>query len=319
METALTMIAARRCCLMASLFGLITLGLCALAHAMAPKTSSARAGRAVVLQTFRARQLVLDLAIAKCRRSECPIEVWLRASGRVVDRVTLPVAAGSQRAKAAIVDAIWGADAGLRAWVTGHENDYVATGARMLQLDPQTAALLVSQQYGFEHIKRNHLVILPRAGRVTIAWKAKEGAGPTWSTTQVIGGQRGERHEIIYLNGFFEPEEDAADRLDVARLSWDHASARLRQTALPARNEPLHLLDLGTHDSAAQARQARSTNFCLAPYFVLDASRFRAVEGGKAIVGMLYASRALAEKAANAVKMCQPDATVSIETWTAAP
>ena len=306
-------IAAKRCWLIGSV-----LGLTMLVPPAASAEAMARAGRVVVLQTFRAGQFVLDLAIARCRKSECPIEVRLRAGNRIVDRVPLPVAAGSQRVRAASVDAIWGAEAGLKAWATGHENDYVATGARMLQLAPQTAALLVSQQYGYEHVKRNHLVILPRAGKLTIAWKAEEGAGPAWSTTQVIDGAGGTQ-EIVYLNGFYEPEEDGADRLDAARLRWEQTSARLLEIALPAPDRPIYLLDLGTHDTAAQARQARS-NLCLSPYFlVLEASRFRASEDGKAIVGMLYASRALAEKAANAAKKCQPDATVSIMTWIAAP
>jgi hypothetical protein len=308
-------IAAQRCWLIAGLLGLTMAGLMP-----APaKASAAREDRAVVLQSFRAGKFLLDLSIAACRKSECPIEVRLRAGSRVVDHVTLPVAAGSQHVKAEIVDAVWGADAGLKAWATGEENDHVATGARVLRLAPRTTALLVSQQYGFEHLKRNHLVILPRAGKLTIAWKAEEGAGPTWSATQVIGGQRSKQHEIIYLRGFYEPEEDAADHLDVARLRWDEASARLLEIALPARTEPLYRLDLGTHVTAAQARQARSTNFCLLPYLVLDASRFRTGEDGRAMIGMLYASRALAEKAASAVKKCQPDATVSVETWTATP
>jgi hypothetical protein len=212
-----------------------------------------------------------------------------------------------------------GADSGLKAWATGEESDHAATVARVLRLAPQTTALLVSQQYGFEHVKRNHLVILPRAGKLTIAWKAEEGAGPTWSAPQIIRGQKGGRHEVVYLRGFYEPEEDAADRLDLARLRWDDASERLRETALPARNEPLYRLDLGTHDTAAQARQARSMNFCLSPYLVLDASHFRAGGGGKAMIGMLFASRAQAEKAARDVKKCQPDATVSVVTWAAAP
>jgi hypothetical protein len=316
MMTILPTITALRCWLIVGLLGLAMTGL--ITRDASAQATAARAGRVVVLQTFGAGQFAFDLAIAQCRRSECPIEIRLRSGGRVVDRVSLPVAARSQRAKAESVDAVWGADAGVKAWATGEENSYVSTAARLLRLSPQTTALLVSQHYGFEHLKRSHLVILPRAGKLTIAWKAKEGAGPTWSSTHIIGSAGGTQ-EIVYLHGFSEPEEDAADRLDVVRLRWDGASARLREVALPARGRPLYLLDLGTHDTAAQARQARSANSCLSAYWVLDASRFRTVEGGKAIVGMLYASRALAEKAASAVKTCQPDATVSIAMWTAAP
>jgi hypothetical protein len=310
-------ITALRCWLMVGLLGLAMTGLTtrdASAQAMA-----IRAGRPVVLRTLSAGPFVFDLAIAQCRRSECPIEVRLRSGGRVVDRLALPVAARSQRAKAEIIDAPWGADPGLKAWATGEENGYVSTAARLLRLAPQTTALLVSQQYGFEHLKRNHLVILARAGKLAVVWKAEEGAGPTWSATQIIGGQNEAQHEVVSLHGFSEPEENAADRLDVAHLHWDGASARLREMALPARDRPLYLLDLGTYDTAAQARQARSASSCLSAYWVLDASRFRAVESSKAIVGMLYASRALAERAARDIKKCQPGATVSVETWTAGP
>jgi hypothetical protein len=316
MNTTSTTMTAQRCWLIVSVLGLTLVG----PMAQSASAEAARESRAVVLQTFQAGQFALDLVIAQCRRSQCPIEVRLWAGRRLVDRVTLPVAASSQRVRAEIVDTVWGTDTGRKAWGSGEENHYVSTAARLVRLTPRRKALLVGQHYGFEHLKRNHLVILPRAGKLTVAWKAEEGAGPTWSATQIIRGQRGGRHEVVYLHGFFDPgEEDAADRLDVARLRWDEALGRLRETVLPARNEPLYLLDLGTHDTAAQARQARSANLCLSPYWVLDASRFRAGAAGKAIIGMLFASRDLAENAASDARRCLPATTVSVVTWTAAP
>lgn len=321
MKTAAMTIAAQRRWPLASLLSLIMIGLMlqsAPAHAMAPKASAA--GRAVVLQTFRVGQFALDLAIATCRRSECPIEVRLRSGGRIVDRITLPVAASSQRATAETTDIPWGADAGRKAWATGQENSSVSTAARLLRLAPQTSALLVTQLYGFEHPKRNHLLIVPRVGKLDIVWKAEEGSGPTWSATQIIGDPKGTRHEILYLNGFSEPEEDAADSLDAVRLRWDDASSRLRETALPARDSPLYLLNLGIHETIAQAREARSANsYCLSAHWILDASRFRAGASRQAIIGSLYATRASAEAAAGAAKSCLPDVTASVETWTAAP
>lgn len=301
---------ARRCCI-ASLIGLLAAGLMLVP---VPALSADR-----VLQTFKAGQFVLDLAIAQCRSSGCPIEVRLRTGGRVIDRVTLPVAAGSQRVKAEIVDAVvWGADAGLKAWSTGEENNYVSTAARLVQLAPQTTALLVTQLYGFEHIKRNHLLILPRVGKLHIVWKAKEGSGPHWSATQIIGGP--DRHEIIYFHGFFDPDEDTAELLDAVRLSFHAASARLGETALPDRTMPLYLLNLGIHETVAQAREARYANsYCLGAYWILDASRFRAAASGQAIIGSLYATRASAEAAARSAKSCLPDVTASVETWASAP
>jgi hypothetical protein len=266
MKTNSTTTAAQRCwlvasvlvssVLVASLLGLTWVGLMPQSASAQARALAPRAGRAVVLQTFHAGQFVLELVIAECRQSECPMEVRLRSGGRVVDRVALPVAARSRRAQAEIVDEIWGADPGLTAWATGVENSHVSTAARMLRLAPQTTALLVSQRYGFEHVKRNHLVILPRAGKLTIAWKVEEGAGPTWSATRTIRGQSGRRHEVVYENGFYEPEEDAADRLDVARLRWDDASARLPVTLSCSRRRPL---------SRWRRRQSNSRNALCEP------------------------------------------------------
>jgi len=266
-----------------------------------------------VLETFRAGQFVLDLAIAECRSSECPIVVRLRRDGRVIDRVTLPFAASSQRANAQAADWLWGADAGRKAWVNG---EYVATAARLLQLARSTPALLVSQLAGFDHLKRNHVLIVPRAGKLVLAWKAQEGAGPTWSATEIIGSPGNDRQDVAYFHGFFDPDEDTAERLDVIRLRWNATAARVQETPLPAPTMPLHLLDLGTHDTAMQARNARAASNCLWAYWVLDAGRFRAGADRKVLLGMPYATHAAAEKAARSVQRCLPGAHARIVTVT---
>jgi len=302
------MAAAQRCSI-ASLVGLLTAGLVLVP---VPAASADR-----VLQTFRADRFVLDLVITKCRSSECPIQVRLRRANRVIDRVTLPNAASSQRVTAETTDTLWGADAGRRAWATGEEADYLSTAARLLRIAPQTTALLLTQRSGFEHLKRNHLLLVPRAGKLVVAWEAGEGQGPTWSATQIIGS-RPDRREIVYFNGFYDPDEDTAERLDAVRLTFHAASARLREAALPMRTMPLYLLNLGIHETVAQAREVRSADpYCLTAHWILDAGRFRAGASGKAIVGSLYATRAAAEEAARSVKSCLPDVTAAVETWTA--
>ena len=302
--------AAMQRCSIVSLIGVLAAGL---TFIPVPAASADR-----VLQTFHTDRFVLDLAIAKCRSSVCPIEVRLRRANRVIDRVALPNPAGSQRVRAETTDMLWDADAGRRAWATGEEADYVSTAARLLRLAPQTTALLVSQRSGFEHLKRNHLLLVPRAGKLVVAWEAGEGQGPTWSATQIIGSP--DRQQIIYFHGFYDFDEDTAQRLDAVRLSFDAAAERLRETALPTPTMPLYLLNLGIHETAAQARAARSAEpYCLTAHWILDASRFRADASGKAIVGNLYATRTAAEEAAHSAKSCLPDVATAVEAWTAAP
>ena len=104
-------------------------------------------------------------------------------------------------------------------------------------------------------------------------------------------------------------------RLEAVRLSWNAATVRLQETALPAPSMPLYLLDLGTGATVAQARQ-RAANTCLSSYWVLDASRFRAGASGKALIGMLYATRAAADQAARSVRRCLPGTKARILTVT---
>ena len=78
---------------------------------------------------------------------------------------------------------------------------------------------------------------------------------------------------------------------------------------------PLYLLDLGTDVTVVEARH-RAANSCLSSYWVLDAGRFRAGATGKALLGMLYATRAAADQAARSVRRCLPRAHARILTAT---
>jgi len=103
----------------------------------------------------------------------------------------------------------------------------------------------------------------------------------------------------------------------VIRLSWDAASAGLRETLLPDRTNPLYLASVGTYPSMAEARRARLTNgYCLGAYWVLDAARFPALSGGKAVLGRIYTRREAADAAARSVKECLPAVASSVLRWT---
>jgi hypothetical protein len=253
--------------------------------------AAAAGGNSVVLRTFHPGDLALDLAIARCRSSECPVQVRLLRQGRVVDRVTLPVAADSQQLA-------------------------VQTDARVLTVAPRTAGLLVTQTFGSDQPRAQyHLFILPRDGKLRVVWKVEADQS---SPIEIVPGSAHEGQDIVYFHGVDETDENGPDRLDVVRLSWDAASLSFRETPLPDRATPLYLLNLGVYATIAQARRVWLDNYYSCPLtWILDARRFPGVgRGGEAIIGMLYVSRASAEEAARTGKECVPSATPSVLEWT---
>ena len=245
------------------------------------------------------------------------MQIWLRRQGKVADRFTLPVSAHTQRATRETVNSVWGADAGLKAWATGVESRYVSTVGRTATVAPGKTGLLVTQNFGFEHRKRAHVFLLPNGGKLAAAWSYQEGSGPTWTSTELIPTNAKGIQDIVHFRGFRDPSEDMPERLDVMRVSWDAASAGLRETPLPDRATPLYLLSVGTYPGMADARRARLANgYCLGAYWVLDAARFPALPGGKAVMGRIYKRREAADAEARSVKECLPAVAPSVLQWT---
>lgn len=269
--------------------------------------------KTIVLQTLHAGSVALDLTMLPCHEHACPIQVRLIEGARVVDHVTLPIPASSQYIKGEAVDDDWGADPGLRAWRSGFEGDYVATAARLVTLAPQTPAVLVTQRQGFDPVKREHVIVLLRHGRLRMVWKAPDAPG-AWSQTLVLSGS------VAYFRGVRDLGEGHVDRLDAFRLRWDSATGRMRATPLPDRHMPLYLMEAGGYASTGEAREGFSSqSFCLAPYWVLDASAFPLPSRAVVLIGKLYTRRSLAEAAAEQVKTCLPSFEPTVVKWTAAP
>lgn len=266
----------------------------------------------IELQSFPAAHL--DIALVPCESHDCAIQVRLLEGGAVVDRITLPVAAHLLRPKAEAVDESWGADAGLTAYRTGFESDYVATTGRLITVAPGITGLLVTQRHNFEPMKHEHLLVVARRGRLRLAWRAEEGTS-TWTGTQVIHGLAPGSQDIAYLTVTPEPD-GTTDRFEATRLRWDSATAKLLPTPLPDDRESLYVLSLGRFDSAAQAREVRTNfSFCLNSYWVFDGNVFPPPHA-PALVGKVFVRRASAETAALQASSCLTDQKPVIVRWT---
>ena len=134
----------------------------------------------------------------------------------------------------------------------------MATTARAVKLGIPGDGLLVTQRYGFDHLKRNHVLLAREGQRLVRLWGAEEESGPTWSATQILPGPP-ENQVIVYWRGFFPGSEGEPDRITAEKLWWDDASRTLRTSPLPDATSPLFLTAVGwvPHGHRGPARAGR--------------------------------------------------------------
>ena len=272
--------------------------------------SPAPSGR-VVLGTVPAAGGAFEVSVAPCTSNGCAIDVRWMEKALPVASFTEPIRATTQTTRREPVDVLWGADPGLQAWASGTESDYVAIAARPVQLDASTVGLLVTQRFGFDHLKRGHRLLVRRGGQLSAVWEMDEAPGATWSATEVIAPAAGGPAQIALSDGRFAAESSNADRLTVSLLAWDASAATLLPVT-PTGASVTALL-VGTSDSVAHVRARRTANLsCLQSLWVLGPESVSAIGAGRAGLGMVFASRAHAEDEGRRLASCGVDKPTSI-------
>lgn len=276
-----------------------------------PSEPSAIAGRKT-LESLAVGAYSYDLALGSCENDRCPFEVVLRSSRGLLDRFTLPIAAYSDEASAEPVDAVWGAEPGMHAWSTGSEQRYVGVAMRAVKLGPSVDGVLVTQRYGFEQLRRLHLVLAREGDKLHRVWSAEEGQGPRWSATALMPEVDGSQ-PIAYWIGALSTANSEPDRISVQKLTWDTAAKDLVASGLPNASTPLFVTVAGAYGSPAQAHAARDAKGdCLANFFVLATTEYPVSAKGKAVVAVVDVSRSRAEALAAATVQCGVSSRVSI-------
>jgi hypothetical protein len=269
-----------------------------------------------VLESLPASNPRFELAIDNCANGLCPVQVRLLDAGKIVDIAGLPVAAHSQQVRPEDVTSLWGADLGLTAWASGDRGAYVSTAVRLVQLTSQTTALLVTQRHGYEHLKRDHVLLAPADGKLKTLWSAKEPDGTTWSATRIVPSPGGPGEAVVHISGFFYPVENLPDKLQVKSIQWDSAAGRIREDILPSARMPLFVLNAGLYDNVVEARKARTHNDqCLGSYFVLDTSPFPELRGRRFAVAQLATSHQEALNMVGQTLMCSAGLRPGVVEW----
>ena len=238
------------------------------------------------LQRFDALKGVFDLGIAPCNADGCAIEVRWIENNKLVSYLAMPVRAANHETQKEVTDLNWGADNGLQAWATGEESAYVSTVARLVKLDKDSEGLLVSQLFGFDHLKRLHRLIVLRDSKLVVAWDFNESAGPTWSATTLLGA--GTAQHIALFSSFSNYDTpNEPDRVSVTRLVWDGSAGKM----VPELGGKVALaLVAGRYPSPAEARKFKSAdkNGCVASYRVLSSGAVNITPANQVVLAALY-------------------------------
>lgn len=260
---------------------------------------------APVLQRLETGGRTWSLSIGSCVKDQCPVVVNLVDGGRPVDSVQLRVPAATQTATEEKVARSWGVAPATVAWQTGEENSYVGTALIPVSLPGGFQGVLAVQNYGFEHVKRSHLLLRAVDGKIDKTWEYDDPPGPSWSVAEVSPSGL-----VIWRMRGGEASE--TDQLRIASLAWNATEQKVIETALPGADEAIQFVVAGRYPSIPRARAARgSSGGCLDDYLVLDAAQFPGL--GRGIVVAAGASSAGdAEATLQALQSCQPGAKATI-------
>ncbi|MEA9578713.1 hypothetical protein VC218_07225 [Xanthomonas nasturtii] len=125
-----------------------------------------------------------------------------------------------------------------------------------------TYALLVTQTAGFEHPKRQHVLLTAVLGDLKVAWSKAEPQGPHVSWVAIPKG-----HAPVYVSLFFSPDDDAADAVLVRQLRWDAQQQGFSEEPPPSQ---VQAVVAGSYRTLSEARVARSASDCLSGYSAID-------------------------------------------------
>ena len=260
----------------------------------------------VTLERFETKQGTFELGMAPCTADGCAFEVrWLNTN-KLISSIALPVHAANQVTEKEATSLEWGADAGLYAWGTGEENNYVSTVARPITLDTDTVGLLVTQRLGFEHIKRLHQLVVPKDGQLVLLWEFTEAPGYIWSAA-VDSLPAG--FALFYVRYHVELSEP--DIFWVARFTLNKDKGELVlapegvvATALVVGDFMSPNAAYRYQKDAAYKQQKSNTKYCFSGYDVYSSNSIKAIPKGHNALVRLFAQREQAEEEKKRLFQC---------------
>jgi hypothetical protein len=253
-----------------------------------------------------------EVAAEPCLKEGCSVTVELLAGQHVLDRHVLEMKFSSSRFEKSKLEPGDGfgdpsySKPGTTVWRSGEDEDETVLVISPFLLQPGLTGILIDQRYGFEHVKRRHVLLAPKDNRLVELWKESEGAGPTYSTAVPVGISQG-RESLLFYNVFFNPGDNASDKLHLQSLIYDSASG----TMAPYSRQ-FNALVIGPFHTVAEARKQRSSHSsCSRALWVLPAKEFKG-PANEYVLSTVASTSEIARSVETRLTSCKFDSNVSV-------
>ncbi|HYK36824.1 hypothetical protein [Alloacidobacterium sp.] len=192
-------------------------------------------------------------------------------------------------------------------WSSGDEESETTLAIFPFRLAQGLDGILIDQRYGFEHVKRRHVLLGAKNNKLIELWKGTEGAGPTYSTTAAVNIAGG-REALLFYNFFSNPVNDAPDKLRIQALAYDAATG----TMAPYSTE-FSVLAIGPFRTIADARkQYAAKNSCSPWLWVLPAKEFEKPAGSGYVLATVASTSEIAKSIKAEARKCGFTAEISL-------
>ena len=182
----------------------------------------------------------------------------------------------------------------------------LAVYCESLDVAPGVRGILVTEEAGFEHTHRRHVIFVAVDGRLIAAWNGgdKIGASVTWLAPAQMEDHT-PRAVYFYVSYSGEDEDD----FEVSALRWDPKKGVLQEAKQDSQYPPVFAAIAGSDKTVAESRKTREKlNACEAAqgFIVVSTKAIPRLTKGLFIVAAFSVDERELKKQVEAMKRCQP-------------
>lgn len=263
-----------------------------------------------VVSDAASKNIYVELALAPCQKSGCPILVQLNVNGKVTQKYTLQWPAPGNTFSSAPVGRWYGAgdlldeSSQYESWTIGNESGFVTVVAQPFKWKNSEFSLAIHQTAGVEHTHRHHEVFVMEKNKLKRIWNHTEGQGPTLSSIYIPDAQAA--NELLYIETLQTGDPENPDNIDISYLTRINNAKGVQLSSKGA--TPVFTISINSFDSVMAAREYLEQNLtCLGYDFYVQKK-----SSGISLTAVSF-TKSATEKMQQKLNDCIKDKKISVQ------